>query len=213
MNAKIHRRCKCGCGQITNPGKKWINNHDKRNVPSPMKDRRLSEKIKLKMSLAKMGNTCGRGNKGRVFSEETKRRMSLAAQNRSEKARLNSSLAHLKCNPNYQYCDEWKDRLYRKDLRKDYCENAECRKISKRRINHHINLNKKDCKPYNVMTLCRSCHQSLHRKLELGNIKIVDPKDFITAIRKDKVVYIHKRTRKKTILKRLASGPNIGYSY
>ena len=109
----------------------------------------------------------------------------------------------IKHHPNDKYCEVWRDREYKDDLRKDYCENVNCKGNYKRLNNHHINLNKKDCKPSNVMTLCRPCHATLHLKLYyLNNKRTINHKDYLTIIRKDKITYIHKETRKKIILNR-----------
>ena len=181
MKTNIKRRCKCGCGQITNPGRKWIYHHHRRNS-------KQSKEAKHKISLAKMGNTCGRGNKGKIISKET---------------RLKTSLTMMKCDPNYEYCDAWHNRGFKKDLRKDYCEDRDCGGKYKQLGDHHIDLNKKNCHPSNIMTLCTPCHSSLHWKLyHLNNNHIVNHKDYLTIIRKDRITYIHKETKTKTILRR-----------
>jgi len=81
------RMCKCGCGQITNPGREWIRGHHRRGQVA-------SEESKLKMSLAKKGKRCGKDhpmygkkgkdnpNFGRKTSEETKRKLSTIALER-----------------------------------------------------------------------------------------------------------------------------------
>lgn len=203
MGKLIHRQCACGCGEITSPGNRWINGHHTRGI-------RKSEDHKRKISLA---------NKGHICSEETKRKMSFSQQGHpvSKKTRKkisisrkgikfskehikNMSLARLKAHPDDEYCEEWRDRQFRKDCRKDYCENVNCKRNYKLLSDHHINLNPYDCRPRNVMTLCVSCHVILHWKLS-GKNK-TDYKDYLTIIRKDKIIYIHKKTKKKTILKR-----------
>jgi len=189
---KIRRRCKCGCGSITNYGKKYLRGHHRRNI-------KLSKEMKKKI---------GKGNKGKIHTEESKEKMrgpkseearknmSLAKQNMSEETKLNISLGHIKYNPDYQYGCEWQDPEYRKDLCKNYCENKNCKGISKRLCNHHIFLDKKRCAPDEVMTLCNSCHPILHRLLEEEQYKKINPKDFIIINRIDHVSYINKSTRK-----------------
>lgn len=71
-------------------------------------------------------------------------------------------------NPNWkggisfqEYCDVWKDVVYKKDIRdRDgyVCQNPECRGNTKRLSIHHINYDKKDCRPQNLITLCISCN-------------------------------------------------------
>lgn len=169
MKTQIKRRCSCGCRQVTYPGNRYVNGHNRHQVKHSKESRR-------KISLAAMYNINGEGNKGKKRSKEIKLKMSLAM---------------LKCNPNRKYCDGWYDKEYKDDLRKDHCENADCTKINKWLVNHHINLNKKDCRPSNVMTLCNSCHRTLHNRLGLN----ANYKDYLTINRLDRITYIHKKTR------------------
>lgn len=140
------------------------------------------KKTRRKISLSSMGNKNGKGNKGFKHSEESKLKMSL------------TQLA--KPHPEDEYCNEWRDKEYKKDLRKDYCENVDCKGNYKLLINHHIDLNKKNCHPSNIMTLCVSCSSTLHCKLQIGKRRIVNYKDYLTIIRKDHITYVYKKTRK-----------------
>ena len=59
------------------------------------------------------------------------------------------------------YCDAWLDQDYKqsiKDRDKNICLNPFCSKCSKKLIIHHINYNKKNCHPFNLITLCNSCN-------------------------------------------------------
>jgi len=174
---KIRRRCRGGCGGITSPGKKYILGHTWEN-------KKRSEETKRKMRKPK--------------SVEAKRNMSLASKGKtkSKESILKRSLANLKCNPNDEYCDIWRDGEYKKDIRKDYCENKNCKGHYKQLDNHHVFLDKKRCAPNEVMTLCCSCHVVLHNALQDGKRKSADPKDFIIINRLDHVSYINKLTRK-----------------
>lgn len=174
MEVKIHRRCKCGCGQVTNPGKKWIRGHNKIGI-------KPSEKTKLKMSLAALGHKRNLGHK------------------HSKKTKLKMALTKIQYDPDYKYCDEWKDRQYRRDLLKDHCENVDCKGNYKKLDNHHIDLNKKNCHPLNIMTICYPCHSFLHNN-KLGKNK--DHENYLTIIKPNKITYVHKKTRKRIILKR-----------
>jgi len=60
-----------------------------------------------------------------------------------------------------KYCDVWNDREYREDiLERDNhrCQNPDCWNNSKRIARHHINYDKKDCNPNNLIILCTSCN-------------------------------------------------------
>ena len=190
----IRRQCACGCKQVTGLGSKWIRGHSSRNMSKEHRDNlslahkeiKFSKKHKRNISLAKMGNT---NTKGHKLSKEHK---------------IKLSLTKIKYNPNYQYCDEWKDKEYRKDLLKNYCENIDCRGNIKQLGNHHINLNKKDCRPVNAMTLCQSCHMLLHWKLNsIASKRGANHKDYLTIKRTHKITYVLKKTRETLTLKRM----------
>ena len=71
-------------------------------------------------------------------------------------------------NPNWQggiqcepYCDVWLDKEYKqsiKDRDGNRCLNPDCRCNSNRLTLHHIDYNKKNCHPFNLITLCNSCN-------------------------------------------------------
>ena len=71
-------------------------------------------------------------------------------------------------NPNWKggiahepYAPIWIDKRFKAGIRErdDHaCQNPDCRGNSERLIIHHINYNKKDCEPENLITLCRSCN-------------------------------------------------------
>jgi len=197
-NKKIRRRCGCkDCGLITNPGSKYILGHYWKNKKhakeSKLKQslaaigKSKSDEHKKNMVLGLIGNTNGKGNKNKPKSKEHKRNM---CGPKSKEHILNQSISNTKCNPDDEYCDIWRDREYKKDIRKDYCENINCKGRSKKLHNHHIYLDKKRCAPNEVMTLCCSCHVWLHNKLRKYN-----PEEFIIVNRSDHVSYIHKSTR------------------
>lgn len=70
--------------------------------------------------------------------------------------------------PNWQggksfeiYCSEWKDKEYKKEIRErdgQICINPYCSKTDKRLSIHHIDYNKKNCRPSNLITVCGSCN-------------------------------------------------------
>jgi len=64
----------------------------------------------------------------------------------------------ISCEP---YCDVWLDKEFKKSIleRDNYqCQNPDCWQTSKRLTIHHIDYNKKNCRPKNLITLCVSCN-------------------------------------------------------
>jgi len=71
-------------------------------------------------------------------------------------------------NPNWKggisiepYCDAWKDRDFKEDIKERdgfKCQNPDCRKNSDTLTVHHIDYNKVNCNPRNLITLCVSCN-------------------------------------------------------
>lgn len=60
------------------------------------------------------------------------------------------------------YCEIWKDKEYKHSIRErdgNKCLNPYCcSKTPNDLIIHHIDYNKKNCKPINLTTICRSCN-------------------------------------------------------
>ncbi len=65
----------------------------------------------------------------------------------------------ISCEP---YCDAWADKEYKKSImeRDVYkCQNPYCRGNCNHKLSiHHIDYNKKNCHPSNLITVCRSCN-------------------------------------------------------
>lgn len=62
---------------------------------------------------------------------------------------------------NEKYCDIWLDKEYKQSiLERDNheCQNPDCRKTSDVVVPHHIDYNKLNCHPWNLITLCGSCN-------------------------------------------------------
>lgn len=139
--------------QISKSLKKYFQNN-----PNPFKDKIHSKKTKEIMSKLK---------KGIPLSEEHRKNI------------LNSALKgkdhpmYGKCGPlapNWQggittepYCDIWLDEEYKQSIRdrdNNECQNPDCRNnCNHLPLNiHHINYIKKDCNPWNLISLCISCN-------------------------------------------------------
>jgi len=59
------------------------------------------------------------------------------------------------------YCEVWKDREYKQDIRErdgNKCLNPYCYGNDEVLSIHHIDYNKKNCHPSNLITVCRSCN-------------------------------------------------------
>lgn len=69
----------------------------------------------------------------------------------------------ISCEP---YCDVWLDKEFKKSIKqrdKYKCLNPYCIGISKRLTIHHIDYNKKNCSPQNLITICNSCNSSANK--------------------------------------------------
>jgi hypothetical protein len=70
------------------------------------------------------------------------------------------------CEP---YCSVWLDKEFKKSIleRDNYqCQNPDCWGTSIRLTGHHIDYDKKNCDPSNIITLCNSCNSraNINRK-------------------------------------------------
>ncbi len=64
----------------------------------------------------------------------------------------------ISCEP---YCEQWRDKEYKESIKErdgHICLNPSCLKNSKNLCIHHIDYNKKNCHPNNLITLCKSCN-------------------------------------------------------
>lgn len=142
----------------------------KRKISKTKKGTKLSEETKRKISI---------GNKGKIISEEQKAIISKARKGRTmseaQKRKISKTLTGRKLcrrsNKNHWnwqggiskhgYCDAWSDKEYKEAIkeRDNYkCQNPECWGIKCILSIHHINYNKEDCHPSNLITLCLSCN-------------------------------------------------------
>jgi hypothetical protein len=59
------------------------------------------------------------------------------------------------------YCPIWSDKEYKADIRKrddNVCQNPYCFKSDKILAIHHMDYDKKNCHPSNLITVCRACN-------------------------------------------------------
>jgi len=59
------------------------------------------------------------------------------------------------------YCDAWLDKEYKDSLKErdgNKCLNPYCFKTSKKLVIHHIDYDKKNCHPLNLITMCDPCN-------------------------------------------------------
>jgi len=72
----------------------------------------------------------------------------------------------ISCEP---YCFEWSSKEF-KDFIKERdgykCLNPDCWKTSNKLCVHHIDYNKKNCEPHNLITLCASCNSRANKDRE-----------------------------------------------
>ncbi len=70
---------------------------------------------------------------------------------------------------NSPYCEIWRDKEFKqsiKDRDDNKCQNPDCWNASNKLCGHHINYIKKDCNPWNVITVCTSCNARANFKRE-----------------------------------------------
>ena len=123
-----------------------------------MLGRDLSKKTRIKIGLARMGKKC---------SEETKRKLSEAAKKREVRTGNKS--------PNWQgglsfepYSLDWTKTLKRSIRERDKYTCKLCGEQQGDRAFsvHHIDYNKNNCNPENLITLCVNCHMKTNFKRE-----------------------------------------------
>lgn len=204
---KFHRKCACGCQNITNINKKYLSGHNsKGNVHSEItknkikrfwknnpllkrivserssrihkgkklsketrkkisiahKGKKLSEKTKRKIAIAtkkslKLLSSSQRNKmrswRGRKHTEETRRKMSASVMGKNNHQwRGGSSFIPY----SFIFNSELKEQIRKRD---NYaCKNCRLKQQKRKFPIHHINYNKQNSNPDNLITLCQSCH-------------------------------------------------------
>jgi len=96
----------------------------------------------------------GEANKKYVRTKEYRLKMSIATSGEKN----GNWKGGLSCEP---YCDVWLDKEYKESIkeRDGYkCLNPDCTKQHTKLHLHHIDYDKKNCKPENLITICNSCN-------------------------------------------------------
>lgn len=164
---KISVSCGCGCGGKTKPGNHFINGHWGRI-------RTFSEEHRRKISEAKKKENhwwpiwC----KGKKLTEEHRKNLSLShigikpsAETLVKRSLALSGSKHWNWKGGISwgvYCDAWSDKEFKESIRDR--DNHHCRRCGKKEKKnkklsiHHINYDKKDCRPLNLISLCQGCN-------------------------------------------------------
>ena len=177
--------CKCGCGELANPGRSFIIGHH-------TKGKNLTDSHRANISKALSGENHPMYGKNHTDISRAKMRKARLGKELPDEIRANMSKAQSGKNNNFfgwthtgetreklsmycgplaanwrggisaePYCIVWIDPVF-KDYIKERdgykCQNPSCRKNSTRLCIHHINYDKKDCIPKNLITLCTSCN-------------------------------------------------------
>jgi hypothetical protein len=64
------------------------------------------------------------------------------------------------------YCPIWKDVKYKTDIKNrdgDICLNPYCNRTDKNFVVHHVDYDKKNCAPQNLITVCNSCNSRANK--------------------------------------------------
>jgi hypothetical protein len=96
----------------------------------------------------------------------TKARIGKARPDLSEDNRKNKIYQTQEKNPNWRggisfgkvYCANWRELTNQLKEYYKHCQNPRCTTPSKRLTTHHIDYNKKNCLPGNLIVLCNSCN-------------------------------------------------------
>ena len=183
-----NKLCEYGCNQSANfqiKNGKWccskspnsckaIREKNKKSSIGKKHTKETKEKISRKQI----------GKKKKVRSEEHRKNLSIAltgkkkTEEHKEKIRQSNKgqirpFMYGELNPNWKggieynlYCDQWKDWEYKESIRErdgHICLNPECSKISSILNIHHIDYNKKNCHPLNLITVCVSCNAKANK--------------------------------------------------
>jgi len=137
-------------------GRKRNWSYDKnRPHPKGMLGKKHSKETKIKMSLAMSGNKCGHSNKGRRLSKEWKEKISKAHKGNKHWNWLGGKSFEPY---GLEFNEDLKEVIRNRDRRKcQICEKTELKNKRKLPV-HHIDYNKQNNNPNNLISLCNRCH-------------------------------------------------------
>ncbi len=146
------KTCKCGCGQemeafdMKGRERFYIKGHNNRG-------RKLSKEHKKKLSKAKIGNTNGFKKGNKLWNNPGAKRnwFKKGEGMREENRNWNGGSSF------EPYTTDWTQDLKRAIRKRDRYTCQLCG-LEPATFVHHINYDKKNCDPKNLITLCNSCH-------------------------------------------------------
>ena len=156
--------------------KRTMSEETKRKVSEAKKGTKLSEETKRKIGIAHTGKN--NGFYGKKHTEETKKKIAkhfIGPKSNFWKGGI----------ANEPYCPIWGDKKYKENIkaRDNYkCQNPDCWGNSDTLNIHHIDYNKKNCTPDNLITLCVSCNaraninrdywKNIYQRISISNLRI-----------------------------------------
>jgi len=130
---------------------------------NPNFGKKASDETRKKQSEKKKGENNPKYWSGKHRYNSTKKLISKNCKGKN----LGSSNGNWKGGISFEpYCDQWADKDYKESIkeRDDYkCLNPTCNKLSQEVCIHHINYIKKDCHPFNLITICFSCNAKANK--------------------------------------------------
>ena len=118
---------------------------------------------------------------GKKHSEETKQKireinlenpqLGMLGKHHSNESKIKMSEAQMwykDATKSTEYCGAWSDREYKEDVRKTACEKCGITHMLSLKlfggilVIHHVDEDKQNCKPSNLLTACKSCHMKIH---------------------------------------------------
>lgn len=190
---KENKLCECGCGKLTkyNKRKKEFSKrcvgHYERSAETKrkMRDAKVGKNhFSIYNKTKEHSEKVSVHNRTRVLSDKTKQKISksLIGHRRSEKSKLTQSItmkdsgsSSKENNSSWNNgVSEYKDTgelvKLSKEIKKrdDYtCQKCMRKRMTKHLCVHHIDFSKDNHEPLNLETLCKSCHQIIHRDKRL----------------------------------------------